>query len=240
MKAKSNFSFRPATLADIDGLLALEKNVWKETGANREQLISRINIFPAGNIIALYNNEVVGYLSFEYINNVAKDKEFTWDFITDNGLINKSHKLNEQYMYGINISVHRKMSGQKLGFGLTLQAWINMILNNKKGIFIGSRIPGFSNYKKQYPDISAQAYIELKRGGKLRDPELRMYEKDGVCVIKLLPNYFPDPQSLNYGVLLYRKNPFYNWPFRKFWAWLIKKVPISFRENLSTAKKGDV
>jgi len=237
---RSKFVFRPATLADVPNLVKLEQNVWGESGAKSLQLSSRIKIFPAGNIIALYENRVVGYLSFEYVDNVVNLSHFSWDDITDNGTIVKSHKFQEKYMYGINLSVHKTMSGQQLGFGLTLQAWINMILNNKKGIFIGSRMPGYRAYKRHHPGITAEEYVKLKRNGKLRDPELRMYEKDGVCPVKVLPEYFPDPPSENYGVLLYRKNPFYNWPFRRFWAWLIARVPIKFRENISVAKVEEI
>lgn len=234
---RTKFIFRPATLADITELVELEQNVWADNGANALKLKSRIEIFPAGNIIALYEARIVGYLSFEYVGNVVNLAHFSWDSITDNGTIVRSHKPYEKYMYGISLSVHKTMSGQQLGFGLTLQAWISMILNNKKGIFIGSRMPGYRNYKKYHPEIIPEEYIKLKRHGKLRDPELRMYEKDGVCSVKVLPEYFPDPPSENYGVLLYRKNPFYNWPLRGFWAWLIARVPIKFRENIFVAKK---
>jgi len=237
---KSKFIFRPAKLSDVSNMLSLEQNVWGENGAKRHQLISRIEIFPAGNILAIYEDIVVGYLSFEYVDNVVNLPHFSWSEITDGGTIVKSHKINEKYMYGINISVHKTMSGQQLGFGLTLQAWINMIKNNKKGIFIGSRMPGYHRYKEKYSDIPPEDYIKLKRHGKLRDPELRMYEKDGVCPVKILPEYFPDPASENYGVLLYRKNPFYNWPFRFFWSWLITRVPIKFRENISVAKPENI
>lgn len=235
-RKKSKFIFRVATPADIPNIVKLEENVWGENGASDFQLTSRLNIFPGGNIIAIYEDRVVGYLSFEYVGNVSSRPPFSWDNITDFGMICKSHKPNTKYMYGINLSVHKSMSGQKLGFGLTLQAWISMILTNKKGIFIGSRMPGYHSYKKSNPDITPEEYIKIKRNGKLRDPELRMYEKDGVCIVKILPDYFPDPPSEDYGVLLYRKNPFYNWPLRKLWAWLIARVPIKFRENIAIGK----
>lgn len=237
---KNEFTFRTATLSDIEELVILEKNAWGENGASALKLSSRIKTFPEGNIIAFYQDRMVGYLCFQYVPNVIDWGHFSWDEVTDNGTMANSHCPDAEHMYGISLSVHKAMSGQKLGFGLTLQAWINMILNNKRGIFIGSRIPGFKRYRERHPEITAEEYIKLKRHGKLRDPELRMYEKDGVCAIKVLPNYFPDPASENYGVLLYRKNPFYNWPLRFFWAWLIAHVPIKFRENISVAKKEEI
>jgi len=235
-KKNSKFIFRPAELADIPGLLKLEQNTWGENGANNHQLTSRIKTFPEGNILAIYEGKIVAYLSFEYVDNIINYPLFSWDDITDQGLIEKSHRPNGNYMYGINISVHKSMSGQQLIFRLTLQAWANMILTNKVGIFMGSRMPGYKNYKKYHPDITPEEYVKVKRNGKTRDPELRMYEKDSLCIVKVLPEYFPDPASENYGVLLYGKNPFYNWPFRKLWVWLIAYIPIEYRVKVSTVE----
>ena len=63
-----------------------------------------------------------------------------------------------------------------------------------------------------------------------------MYEKDSLRIVKILPEYFPDPASEDYGVLLYGKNPFYNWPFRKLWICLITHIPIRYRKNISVVK----
>jgi len=235
-KKKEKFVFRSATLADISDMVNLELAVWGENAANREQLISRINVFSAGNIIALLDKKVVGYLSLENVDNMNIQPDFSWSEITDNGTVAKSHRPQGQYMYGVNLSIHHSMSGQNLGLGLMLQAWRLMILTNKRGVFLGSRIPGFRNYKKHHPEVTAEEYIRLKRNGKLRDYELKLYAEDGLLALRVLPNYFPDPPSLDYGVLLYRKNPVYNWPFRKLWAWLISLVPISVRSKLAIAK----
>jgi hypothetical protein len=131
------------------------------------------------------------------------------------------------------------MSGKGLGTTLPMQVWIDMIRNNKRGSFVGSRIPGFAKYKRSHPEIEARDYVELRRKGKFRDAELRLYAQEGLLPIKILPNYFPDPASLDYGVLVYRKNPFFNWPFRKFWAWAISKIiPTFIRGNIAVKKGG--
>jgi len=235
-REKLKVKFRQATKVDVDGLVVLEKSVWGDGAANREQIESRINVFPQGNIIAIYDQQIVGYVSFQCVDNVAESPEFSWAEITDNGMIVNSHKPNGKYLYGINLSVSHSMNGQNLSLDLFLFVWANLILNNRKGAFLGSRIPCFSSYKKRNPEISAEEYICLKRNGHAYDPELRIYGKDGLKPVKVLPNYFPDPKSLNYGVLIYRNNPFYNLPFRKLWAYIIGEIP-SIRNKFIIKKK---
>lgn len=225
MKRKKDVIIRKATISDIDGMVMLEKKIWGGEGADEEKIKARIRTFPSGNLIALYDNNVVGYTSFQYVNDVVNGPAFTWSEITDNGRTEKSHKPNGPFSYGINLSVHPSMNGLKVAEGLILHGLADMIRNNKKGGLIGSRIPGFAKYHKHHPDIKIEEYIALRRhNNKLRDPELAIYEDDGFAPIKILPEYFPDPASLNYGILVYHKNTFYNLPFKRLMAWLIVKV----------------
>jgi hypothetical protein len=238
-KKSARAAFRQATMDDVEKLVTLEQSVWGDNGADEGKIISRIRVFPAGNVIAELDGAVVGYISFEYVGDVASMRDFSWAEITDNGTIVKSHLPDGEYIYGINLSVHHSMNGMELGTALPMQVWINMILNNKRGSFVGSRIPGFGRYKRSHPETEVKDYIELRRKGKPRDYELRLYAQEGLLPVKILPNYFPDPPSLNYGVLIYRKNPFYNWPFRKFWAWVISKIiPTFIRGNIAVKKEG--
>jgi hypothetical protein len=224
-KERLKINFRLATIADVEGLAILEKDVWGAGAANREQLASRISIFPQGNIIAVLGDTIVAYVAFEYVDDIINHPNFTWAEITGNGMIASSHRPEGEYLYGINLSVHHSMRGRHLSLDLFLHVWANIILNNKRGTFLGSRIPYFRSYKKRNPEASAEEYVKLKRNGHAYDPELRLYEKDGLKPVKILPGYFPDPPSLDYGVLVYRNNPFYNWPFRKAWAYMIGKIP---------------
>jgi len=235
---KFGISFRQATLADVKRMVVLEKEVWGESAADEEKIVSRIKIFPAGNIIAERDRKIVGYVSFQYVDDITWVKNFSWSEITDNGRIAKSHKPSGEYIYGVNLSVNHSANGIGLGTALVLQGWVDMILKNKKGSFIGSRIPNFKAYKSAHPEIDVETYINLRRHGQPLDYELRLYGQEGLLPVKVLPNYFPDDDSLDYGVLVYRKNPFYNWPLRKFLAWAIAKIaPTFIRQNIATKKK---
>jgi hypothetical protein len=154
--------------------------------------------------------------------------DFTWADITSNGTLAESHDPKGDYSYGINLSVHYKANGLNISDALVMYGLAVMVRNNKKGGFIGSRIPGFKSFLKYHSGSSIEDYVNLRRkNGKLRDYELSLYEEAGFKVVKILPNYFPDPASLNFGALVYKKNPFYNWPFSRLWAWVIEKKAIS-------------
>jgi len=233
MKTKKNIIIRKATLSDVEDMVILEEDVWGKEGADEEKIKARINIFPEGNLIAINDGDVVGYVSFQYVDDISRGATFTWQEITDNGKTEKSHKPKGNFIYGINLSVHSSMNGHKVSESLVMHGLANMIKNNKRGSFIGSRIPGFAKYKKRNPHIDVTYYINLRRSSnnKLRDSELALYESDGFKAVKVLPGYFPDPASLDYGVLVYHKNLFYNWPFKKLMAWLIVKLGPKLIKN---------
>jgi hypothetical protein len=52
------------------------------------------------------------------------------------------------------------------------------------------------------------------------DPELLFYRKCGFEIKKIIPNYFKDSESVNYGILLVRRNIFYN----KWYRGMVSKI----------------
>ena len=65
-------------------------------------------------------------------------------------------------------------------------------------------------YYKYADKISIKDYIFSKKIGIPRDPEIAFYQRSGLKIIKIIPEYFRDVESLNYGVLVAWENPFYN------------------------------
>lgn len=206
---------RQAGMNDVEGLVKLEKEVWKDVGADEEKIVSRIETFSRGNIAALMNHSVVGYVSFEYVSDINKMGLFTWNMITDNGMILNTHDINGEFAFGVSLTVGMKAQRLNLGDALTFYGLSIVAEDNKMGTYLGSRMPGFAKYKKQNPGISAGEYIQLRWKGRPRDPELRLYEQVGFTICKLLPNFFPDSKSFNNGVLVYYPNNLYNHPEHK-------------------------
>ena len=213
---------RVARKADVESIRELEKRVWPNFSASKEMIESRISIFPEGQIIAidLEKKIVVGYLCTMFLGYETSDFPHSWMEITGNGTI-QNHDPSGKYVYGVTLTVDK---GYNLGMQLQVHGWYVIVKYHRRGCYLGSPIPGFASYKKKHPEITAEDYVFKKRRKNCPiDPELAYYHKAGFRIERVLKDYEPDPDSLNYGVLVYRSNPFYYLPFPHFWAWLIKK-----------------
>jgi ribosomal protein S18 acetylase RimI-like enzyme len=194
-----------ASMTDVTDIYNLEKKVWGKTGATKQMIESRLSIFPEGSSVAIEGGKIVGVVFFEIIN--SKNSFKSWYDYTDNGLIKKSHNPAGDKIFGIDLSVSNDYTGHGLGTDLLLKVADYSIKNGLKGGLLGGRMPYYYKYK----DIKPSDYIKLRGDdGRLVDPELRFYTRAGLEIAKVIPNYFEDPESNDYGVLLEWSNPFYN------------------------------
>ncbi|XOB42334.1 MAG: GNAT family N-acetyltransferase [Candidatus Nealsonbacteria bacterium] len=217
---------RKARIEDIPQILEVEKAAWgKERAATFEMFRSRIKTFPEGILLALINKKMAGVIVTQIVNYNFKKNIPSWYEATDNGFITKTHNPNGDTLYGVDLSVNPKY--QDMGVGKKLMESVGKLAiryNLKQGV-LGGRIP---NYYKFADKISVEDYINIdEQKGKNNippDPELIFYRKEyfGIKIVKIMPNYFKDPESLNYGVLLVWKNPFYNKWYRHIVARLFK------------------
>jgi hypothetical protein len=75
-----------------------------------------------------------------------------------------------------------------------------------QSVYLGARIPGYHKHSH----IPVTDYVfEKSKSGKPIDPELYFYLKQGFEIVKIIPEYMEDPESLNYGVLIRWINPLY-------------------------------
>lgn len=211
MFSKNKIKVREAIIDDIPQILEIEKATWgEEKAATLEMFKSRIKTFSEGTAVALINKEIVGVIATQIINYDLNKNTFSWYEVTDNGFIANTHNLKGDTLYGVDLSVHP--SYQNKGIGKKLMEYIGKLAikyNLKQGL-LGSRIPNYYKYAKT---IKIEDYIRIedkKKDDIQPDPELFFYKKLGLKIVKIIPNYFKDPESLNYGVLLIWKNPFYN------------------------------
>lgn len=203
------FEIRNAEISDVKKILKLDNLVWKDFPANEEMIRSRIEVFPEGNFVAVFKDEIVGYLCLQFIDyDIENHPNFTWDEITDKGTLKLSHHSEGNYMYGVAMTVSPNFQNFNIGTRLIFAGWSLIVKYNKRGCMLGSRMPGYLAVKEKY---SPDEYIKLQReDGKLADPELRLYKGDGFTIVSALPNYEPDPESCDFGVLVYQANPFFN------------------------------
>lgn len=206
---------RQAKLEDIPQILAIEGGAWgSEKSASKEMFESRIKTFSEGVLVAENSDKIVGVVVIERVNYDLKNNAFTWYQITDNGFIKNSHNPNGDTIYGVDLSVSPDFQNSGIGSKLLENIGKIAIRYNVKRGMLGGRIP---DYHKHADKIGVEDYVKSDI-----DPEVRFYRRAGLKIIKIIPNYFKDSESLNYGVLLLWENPFYNKWYRRLVATIFK------------------
>ncbi len=233
---RRKIKIRQARVDDIEAMLLVEEKAWPENlRASREMYESRLGTFPQGTLIAEMEGKIEGVVVVQIINSTSIPDIRSWSEATDDGYIRNSHDPKGNSLYGVNLSVCPRIQS-RVAVALLEAVGKLVIRHNFKQIVFGGRIPSFARYVGRYcekngisaisdekRDKIAEHYIQAtSRRGNPSDPEITFYQKAGMKMIKLLPNYFDDPESLNYGVLFIGLNPFYGKSFRRFWSWRFK------------------
>lgn len=205
---KEKIHVRQARESDIAEIMRIEEKVWPaEMRATKDMFISRIRTFPDGFLCAVKGKTIQGFVCSEIIKyKDTKKRGFDWYSLSDNGSITKSHNPRGDSLYGISLSVLpqtniRVMSKIIEGLGKLI------IRKRLKRTVFGARMPKYHKYATK---LTPREYIlTRRRKGFLLDPELSLYLSLGIYPVRIIKDYFNDEYSLNYGVLVTWKNPYY-------------------------------
>lgn len=186
--------------SDMDDIIKLGKQCfpgmepWK-----MEQLESHLAIFPEGQFVAEYEDEVIASCSSLMIDFDEYDDRHTWNDITDGGYIT-NHNPEGYNLYGIEVMVHPDFRRMKLGHRL-YEARKDLARRlNLKSIIIGGRIP---NYHKYADQMSPREYVEQVKMRNIYDPVMSFQLFNDFTLMRLNPNYLPDDQASNqYATLM--------------------------------------
>lgn len=224
VKSSKEFFIRNANMADIDALIRLEKLAWPEYAqADRDTYILRLKTFPEGILVGERNGEIEGIAVTQIISSDILAGHFTWSQVTDNGRIVNTHNPLGDVIYGVNLSV--KPDHMHNGVILALMNAIARMAIKRKLKFgaLGGRLPGLRKYLKKMNIDITNLSDELKdkiveeyvfgttKNDRPLDPEIAMYQHFNLIPVRPIRNYFPDYESMNYGVLLVWVNPFFDW-----------------------------
>lgn len=193
----------------LDELMRVERETWpEEWQATRDKFESRLEVYPEGFFAAFANGKMAGISTSEIVDYDPESLPETWDEITDNGYIRKTHNQHRNALYVVSVGVSKSFQGQGIGKSL-MEAQKQLAQNlNLKYLFLGARIPKFGQYHKSHPEVTAKQYVNLEESqGRKLDPEIRFYESCGLKIVRVAPNYGPDPESENFGVIMVWKNP---------------------------------
>lgn len=207
-------TIRHATIDDARLLAELDLKVWgPDLAATEDMIEERLRRFPYGVLVAEKMGLACGSAFSLRIKNFDPFAELTWRECSGEGSF-KNHNPEGETAYGINITSTSEGVGKRL-----VKTTLREIVvggNCMRGV-LGSRLAGYAAFAKSELGMSrsAEEYMAMRGAdGRPIDPWMQFFsdiEVDDVpfLPVRLMPNYFEDPQSMNYGVLYVWKNPHY-------------------------------
>lgn len=179
-------------------------SLWTEAHIKR-----LLEIFPEGQIVVLFNDQVVGVALSIMVNYDQFGDEHTYQEITGNYTFN-THTNKGDTLYGIEVFVHSDYRGLRLARRLYDARKELAERLNLKSIVFGGRIPNYAEYSKEF---SPKEYIDKVRMKEIYDPVLTFQLSNEFHVKKILTNYMPgDAESREHATLMEWNNVLYTKP----------------------------
>jgi predicted amidohydrolase/GNAT superfamily N-acetyltransferase len=198
---KHKLLLRHLTIEDYDNLAVLMNQVYGNLGGawKKDQYLSQITRFPEGQIVIEDNGVMVAAALSMIVDYARFGDAHTYAQITGDGYLTH-HDPEGDTLYGVDIFVHPKYRGLRLGRRLyDARKELCRSLNLRRFI-AGGRIPGYSKYANHLTPVR---YIEEVKNREIFDPVLSFQLSNGFHVRKLLTGYLPaDEDSLGYATLL--------------------------------------
>ena len=204
---KTSITVREMTLADIPGVVELQRKVTPNmTGWSDDQLVRHLEIFPEGQLVAVdEKGKIIGSASSLLIEWDDYAGSENWTAITDNGSFSTHNPLGNT-LYGADMSVDPDI--QRQGIGTKFYEARKKLIKDRglKRLLTGGRIPGYSNVSHK---MTPEEYVAQVIQGKKKDSTLSFQLKNGLIVLDIIPNYLNDLASRGFATLLEWLNPEY-------------------------------
>lgn len=201
---KQKLFLRTATIKDTDDIVALLQKVYDDPTISKKAISSRINIFPEGQFVAIYKDQIVGYAATFIIDEKTALTPHTYKEITGNYGATR-HNINGDILYGMEVCVDADMRGVRIGqrlYNMRKKLCTDLAL---KGIVFGGRLPNYHKHAKK--GVSVEDYIQNVISKKAKDPVLGFQVRNGYEVIGVLKNYNEyDEESKGYAAHLIWRN----------------------------------
>lgn len=167
----------------------------------KEHYLNHIRIFPAGQMVAVAGEMVVG-MTTTIRQRMETGHHHTFLEVLDGGFLN-THDPEGDWLYGLDIGTHPDFRGK--GIAAKLYEARQQIVKRLglKGQYTYGMLTGYGALKEK---ISAEAYYTELLEGKRKDPTVSRQMANGFKPEALVAGYVEDPVCDGYCVLLIREN----------------------------------
>lgn len=201
-------TIRNTRLEDIDALVRLQREVYPDIAAwHRDRVVHQIEVFPEGQLVAFYGDQLVGCASSLVILWDEWADEHSWDEITAAGTFD-THNTAGYTLYGAEVFVSPRLRGKRVGHALyEARRRVCKALNLRRIIACG-RLPGYHLLAHEMP---VELYARKVLWGDLTDPVLSFQLREGFRYCGIMKNYIPDDhESQGNASLIAWINPDYD------------------------------
>ena len=173
---------------------------------NKRAINKLLELFPDGQLCVVVDGKVAACALSIIVNYNKFGDNHTYHQITGNETFN-THDPDGDVLYGIELFVHPKYRGMRLGRRL-YDARKELCENlNLRSIIAGGRIP---NYKDYSDELTPRQYINQVKLKEIYDPTLTFQLSNDFHVRKIIKHYLPeDKESKEYATLLEWNNIYY-------------------------------
>ncbi|HEX8563846.1 MAG TPA: bifunctional GNAT family N-acetyltransferase/carbon-nitrogen hydrolase family protein [Flavobacterium sp.] len=194
--------YKELKISMVQAYSEMENSYWSE-----KDIEKLLKIFPEGQLVILVDGKVVGSALSLIVSEEKVTARHDYASITGNYTFS-THDPDGDILYGIDVFIHPKYRGLRLGRRLydTRKELCEQL--NLKAIVFAGRIPNYASYASQ---MTPQQYIDKVKRKELYDPVLSFQLSNDFHLLKIIKNYLPgDKGSHDYAVLLEWNNIYYD------------------------------
>lgn len=208
MNPADDILVRATRREDFDGIIGLTREVYPGSPPwNTTQLASHLDVFPAGQLVAIERatGVIVGMAASLIVLWDDYNVTDSWRDFTSSGMFTNHDPEHGRTLYGAEIMVlpqrRRKGIGRKL---YTSRRSLVESLGLLR-IRAGARLRGYHRHAER---LSAQEYVTAVQRGDIADPTLNFQLGQGFTILAVVPGYLRnDSESLGWAAVIEWLNP---------------------------------
>lgn len=208
---------RNLRMSDYEDVKAIMDSAYAGMGGswNKNQYTTLMSICPQAQICIEDKGAVVAAALTLIIDYSNLEQNHSYEDVVSDGRF-EGHDPDGDYLYGIDLFVHKDYRGMRLGRRLYDARKELCEKMNLRGIIAGGRIPGYAKYHKE---LTPGQYIEKVKSREIIDPVLTFQLSNDFHPKRVIRNYIPeDNASRSYAVFLEWNNIFYQAKRKQVWG----------------------